>query len=200
MGNREDLIESAKRALFEKGYSRTTARDIATGAGVSLAAIGYHFNSKDALMNEALFQVMEEWSEEVERALSAGAGADLGPEERFARIWDHVIESVRTNRKLWMASFEIFPQIDQLPQVKTQLANAIAEGRRGLAELFQGLDQSSDDPAVDVVGSFYYALMSGLLIQWLVDPDRAPSGRDLATALRLAATHLHGTAQPVARS
>lgn len=26
--------------------------------------------------------------------------------------------------------------------------------------------------------------MSGLIAQWLVDPERAPSGRDLADALR----------------
>ena len=54
MGNREALIEGAKTCLMEKGYNRTTARDIATAAGVSLAAIGYHFGSKDDLMNEAM--------------------------------------------------------------------------------------------------------------------------------------------------
>ncbi|MGH4006514.1 MAG: TetR family transcriptional regulator, partial [Pseudonocardiaceae bacterium] len=44
MGNREDLLAGAKRCLYEKGYGRTTARDIAAAAGgVSLAAIGYHF-------------------------------------------------------------------------------------------------------------------------------------------------------------
>jgi AcrR family transcriptional regulator len=42
VGNREQLLEAAKRCLYEKGYSRTTARDIATAANVSLAAIGYH--------------------------------------------------------------------------------------------------------------------------------------------------------------
>ena len=31
MGNREDLLEGAKRCLLEKGYRATTARDIAPG-------------------------------------------------------------------------------------------------------------------------------------------------------------------------
>jgi hypothetical protein len=35
------------------------------------------------------------------------------------------------------------------------------------------------------VGSFYQALMSGVMVQWLIDPERAPSGRDLAEALRM---------------
>ncbi|MGH3648185.1 MAG: TetR/AcrR family transcriptional regulator, partial [Micromonosporaceae bacterium] len=51
MGNREALLEGAKRCFHEKGYARTTARDIAQASGVSLAAIGYHFGSKEALMN-----------------------------------------------------------------------------------------------------------------------------------------------------
>ena len=33
MGNREALLEGAKRCLLEKGYSRTTARDIADEIG-----------------------------------------------------------------------------------------------------------------------------------------------------------------------
>ena len=65
MGNREDLIAGAKRCLIEKGYAHTTARDIAAASGVSLAAIGYHFGSKDALMNQAVYESVGEWADEV---------------------------------------------------------------------------------------------------------------------------------------
>jgi hypothetical protein len=51
--------------------------------------------------------------------------------------------------------------------------------------LFQGIDESMvDERAVRTLGSFYLALMSGLMTQWLLDPQRAPSGRDLAEAVR----------------
>jgi hypothetical protein len=36
-----------------------------------------------------------------------------------------------------------------------------------------------------MVGSLYQALMSGVIVQWLADPERAPSGDDLANALRI---------------
>jgi hypothetical protein len=36
-----------------------------------------------------------------------------------------------------------------------------------------------------MVGSLYQALMSGVVVQWLADPERAPSGDDLANALRI---------------
>lgn len=43
MSNRDALLAAARKCLLEKGYNRTTARDIASAGGVSLAAIGYHF-------------------------------------------------------------------------------------------------------------------------------------------------------------
>ena len=35
------------------------------------------------------------------------------------------------------------------------------------------------------LGAFYYALLNGVMVQWLVEPERAPSGHDLAEALRM---------------
>ncbi|GAA1582016.1 TetR/AcrR family transcriptional regulator [Actinoplanes couchii] len=70
MGNREDLLDAAKRCLYDKGYARTTARDVAAAAGVSLAAIGYHFGTKELLLNAALRQALEEWGDDLARVLN----------------------------------------------------------------------------------------------------------------------------------
>lgn len=59
MGNREKLLEAARQCLFAKGYERTTVRDLASAAGVSMAAIGYHFGSKEALLNQVLFEALD---------------------------------------------------------------------------------------------------------------------------------------------
>lgn len=181
MGNREALLDGAKRCLYEKGYARTTARDIATASGVSLAAIGYHFGSTEALLQAAMIDAIEEWGDEMERALAVGPGTDTAPMERFVAVWTRVIVSFATHRQLWMATFEIFTQIDHAPEVRRFLADAIHEGRFGLAALFTGREDAADARAV---GSFYYALLVGMMAQWLVDPERAPSGEDLAAALR----------------
>lgn len=184
MGNREALLAGATRCLYEKGYARTTARDIASAAGVSLAAIGYHFGSKEALLNAALIQAIGAWGDEVERALAAESDPAASPMERFEATWERVIASFAQHRQLWAASFEVFAQIDRAPEVRRFLAEALQQGRLGLASLFQHLDVGDDEQAVWAVGSFYQALMTGVLEQWLADPARAPSGRDLADALR----------------
>ncbi|MEV1178189.1 TetR/AcrR family transcriptional regulator [Nonomuraea sp. NPDC049784] len=188
MGNREDLLAGAKRCLIEKGYSRTTARDIANASGVSLAGIGYHFKSKEALMNEALFEAMREWGDELAVALSADVKADATPLERFEAAWDRVTESFSRLRPLWVTQFELLGQIDHVPEVREQLVHSIKEARLGLAELFEGLEPGSDPERERLVGSVYQAMLTGFLSQWLLDPDSALSGREVVTALRMIAS------------
>ena len=46
-----------------------------------------------------------------------------------------------------------------------------------------------DEKRALAVGSFYQALLTGVLSQWLIDPEHAPSGQDLALALREIVSH-----------
>jgi len=192
MGNREDLLAAAKRCLYERGYARTTARDIATAAGTSLAAIGYHFGSKDALLNEARIQAIAEWYDELGRALAASSEPDATPMERFEAIWTRMIELFAAHRALWSVSFEMLAQIDQTPEVRRAVADAQQQARLGLASLFHNIDATLDEKSAWVVGSFYLALLPGVMAQWLIDPEHAPSARDLADALRTIMEDLGG--------
>ncbi|MFD6463845.1 TetR/AcrR family transcriptional regulator, partial [Streptomyces roseolus] len=136
MGNREDLLAGARRCLFEKGYSRSTVRDIATAAGVSMAAIGYHFGSKEALLNEALAEANREWGVELERTLGAVERPGATALERFESKWDAAADSVREHLGVWAATFDVIAQAANDPASRAQLAAGAAEGRAGLARLF----------------------------------------------------------------
>lgn len=184
VGNRDALLVGAKSCLLEKGYARTTARDIAAASGVSLAAIGYHFGSKEALLNAAMIEATNEWSEALERALVTEIGSDATPLERFETVWTAVIESLNGHRPLFAAQFEIFAQIDSTPEIRHFMSDAQAKARIGLAALLQDIDPAVDPERARQVGGFYQALLAGVLVAWLTDPERAPSGRDLADALR----------------
>jgi len=51
---RARLIDAAIKLFAEKGYEGTSVRDLASAAGANVAAVSYHFGSKDALYTEAL--------------------------------------------------------------------------------------------------------------------------------------------------
>jgi AcrR family transcriptional regulator len=51
---KDSILNAAERLFAERGYEATSLRAITTAAGVNLAAVNYHFQSKDQLLR-ALF-------------------------------------------------------------------------------------------------------------------------------------------------
>ncbi|MGX9886406.1 TetR/AcrR family transcriptional regulator [Streptomyces sp. NPDC002276] len=181
MGHREDLLEGAKRCLLEKGFARTTARDIVKESGTNLASIGYHYGSKDALLAQAYVSLVEdtsfEWGDRLE-----GAPGSL---ERFREVWSNVVASLRQPGSMWRLSGEIMAMGDQLPEARDQLALAQREGGRGLVSLLMGVpEEEVSDETADTLGSFYMVVMSGLIMQWTFDPKTAPDADRLTEGLR----------------
>lgn len=186
MGNREDLLAAAKRCLLEKGYDRTTVRDIASAANVSMAAIGYHYGSREALLNEALFQAMDDWGDRIGRALAPDPDAASTPAAQFESKLERLIGSFEESREFWLASVEAFMQAQRSPELRDQFAAGPADGRRGLAAMVTGLPEDEVPPElVRSVGAVQLALISGLMIQWLSDPEQAPSAADVLAGLRM---------------
>jgi AcrR family transcriptional regulator len=197
MGNREALLAGAKRCLIEKGYARTTARDIAAASGVSLAAIGYHFGSKDALMNQAIYEFVGEWGDEVERALSAQGALDAEPLRRFESVMERTIESFEgPGHGLWAAQLELLGPMERSEELRTFLAGVQRDAADGLSELFLGIDPAQDPEAARKAGAVLHALFIGITVKWFMDPKQALSPRELTEGLRIVAEHMTGTDVP----
>jgi AcrR family transcriptional regulator len=188
MSNRDALLLAAKKCLLEKGFNRTTARDIASEAGVSLAAIGYHFSSKEALLTESLLLAFGEWDQDLQRALQTAVPANVTPAERFEATWAKIFATFETHRSLWVANFEIFAQMVGQPATREAIASKLHLARASLAAMFLNQDESTiSEHEVRTLGTFYHVLLSGLVLQWLIDPGSAISAKDLTEALRASA-------------
>jgi AcrR family transcriptional regulator len=197
MGNREALLIGAKRSLLEKGYAGSTARDIASAAGVSLAAIGYHFRTKEALLTEALLDAFADWDREFRQALSVVIPGNATAAERFELIWDRLIKTFETHRSLWMANFELFAQMDAKPEIRQILQNNIQFARSGLAALFLGAEETAiSKRTAQTTGTFHHVLLSGMITQWLVDPKHTLSAQDLTACLLSVAAGLQTEKRP----
>lgn len=202
MGNREALLEGAKRCLLEKGYSRTTARDIADAAGVSLAAIGYHYGSKESLLEQAFMAAMDEWfddekqelheqAEGAEQAETAQGAPAVDSIERMRAFFGEVIATFPEQRPLLRLNIEMGLEAENNSALAAFMAAAVQLGREGLAENLGGLDPKRDGELAQQVGAFYSVLMTGLVAQYLIDRERFPSADDLAAGLRYVAERAH---------
>jgi AcrR family transcriptional regulator len=192
MGHREDLLAGAVRCLRDKGYAHTTARDIVAASGTNLASIGYHYGSTKALLNAAVIRAMDDFGEQMAHAIGTDADEGVTTLERFERFWVRVIDSFRTSNQVWLATFDIFTVAQRDPEVRAAVADGLEDGRTFWAQRLYGVDGA--DPRARAIGSLHQGLVSGVLVQWLIDPDRAPSPADLAHALRAIAAQV--TAEP----
>ncbi len=53
---KERILETAERSFAENGYAATSLRSIISEAGVNLAAVHYHFGSKEALLKAVILR------------------------------------------------------------------------------------------------------------------------------------------------
>jgi AcrR family transcriptional regulator len=184
MGHREDLLEGAKRCLYEKGYARTTARDIVAASGTNLASIGYHYGSKENLLNAALMSATEDFGEAVDAAMGDGP-PDPDPYVRFEAVWTRVLAQYETYRPLWAATFESLSQVDHAEEVRAFFATVQGMAHAELSRLwFATPDGQAVGEREIQVGRFLQALLIGLMGQMLIDPAQAPTAQDLSAALR----------------
>lgn len=186
MGNREDLLAGARRCLEEKGWARTTVRDIVTAAGgVSMAAIGYHFGSREKLLNAALIEAIDEWGTRIGRTLASYGAAGSSPAERYEAMWTTIIKSFQDDRTLWLATLEALLQAEHSDDLRRYLAGSQAQGRQGLAALLLNTPEDEiGDTAARTLGAAQMALFTGLMTQWLTDPRQAPDASEIVAGLR----------------
>jgi AcrR family transcriptional regulator len=184
MGHREALLDGARRCLLERGYARTTARDLVAASGTNLASIGYHFGSKEALLNGAMQQCFDEYIEQVARIVFADPGAT--PLQRVRASWEVLVSTFEQYRPLQVAFVEALAQAERVPGLRAQLADCYERLRARVAEMVRASVGGLPAPTARHVASFLIAVYDGLQVQWLLDPQRAPTADDLMAALELA--------------
>ncbi|WP_405137951.1 TetR/AcrR family transcriptional regulator [Nocardia sp. NBC_01388] len=185
MGNREDLLTGARQAILDRGLAKVTARDIANAAGVSLAAIGYHFGSKDRLVMEALtLGVGTEIGDEMDAAIKdAGEGRSLM--DALAPTWDGLIEVVLRNRENLLLSLENGVQLARSPESQGFMEQASAGAYADISEVLRATHPQLSEVQATALAKTLFMLFQGLAMQSLIAPATVEqfTGADLATAV-----------------
>jgi AcrR family transcriptional regulator len=184
MGHREALLDGARRCLLERGYARTTARDLVAASGTNLASIGYHFGSKEALLNGAMQQCFDEYIAQITRIVFADPSAT--PVQRLQASWVALVSTFEQYRPLMVAFVEALAQAERVPELRAQLAECYERLRATVADMVRSSVDGLSDVTARQVASFLIAVYDGLQVQWLLDPERAPTPDALMAALEVA--------------
>ncbi|HWV34179.1 MAG TPA: helix-turn-helix domain-containing protein [Thermomicrobiales bacterium] len=191
MGNREDLLVGARKCLLDKGYVQTTARDIATASGVSLAAIGYHFGTKEKLLQEAMAEANAEWGERlVESASSVEVPAQASWAEWFERVWRNILDDSTEDQRMMLASLEVLANVDPSAPVHFSIGERMSCARDALVSLFGHDTEALTAEQLEALGTFYFALDIGARVLGAVSPGCGPSSHQLVMALQAIAPRI----------
>jgi TetR/AcrR family transcriptional regulator, cholesterol catabolism regulator len=80
--SREQLLTQISQLFFEKGYEKTSIRDISSVSGISHAALYYHFKNKE----EMLFAIIDNLIERALVHMRAELDTVRNPEDKIAWI------------------------------------------------------------------------------------------------------------------
>lgn len=75
-GTVQRILDTAELLFAEKGFAETSLRAITSKAGVNLAAVNYHFGSKEALIQAVFERFLSPFCAALDARLDELAGAD----------------------------------------------------------------------------------------------------------------------------
>jgi AcrR family transcriptional regulator len=165
------IVDAAMRVIARQGYAHTSLMDIASEVGMSKGAVHYHFPTKEALMAKVLETACDTVAK---RTLDTWTAQEGNPLEQLRSAL----------RELWRVRSELS---NEAKVVADLLAQSLHDQslRAPLAEYYRFASAQVDEhlkqhlkslglrPAVDMaqVPRLLHALLDGLLMQKIVDPD-----------------------------
>jgi len=179
---RHQIIDVTTALIAERGFWGLSTQDVADACGITVPGLLHHFGTKDAL----LLAVLTHRDEEDARALSAELDGPLGAGEadQLRRMCSAVVRRNAVAPEV----VRLFTVLQGESLTPTHPAHDYFQRRRrvavaGLAELAGDLVDRPEALARELL-----ALMDGLQIQWLQEPDAV----DLVSAWESASQRLFG--------
>ncbi|HMI90636.1 MAG TPA: TetR/AcrR family transcriptional regulator [Polyangiales bacterium] len=84
------LLRAAAHLFLEKGYERTTMRELAEAVGILSGSIFHHFDSKPAILEQVMAEVIELNTELLEHA----SESETAPRARLRALIHRELESI----------------------------------------------------------------------------------------------------------
>ena len=159
---RERILDAAERLFMAHGYEGTSMRQITGEAAVNLAAVNYHFGSKESLMQEVFRRRLDWLNEERLRVLNemelAAGDNPLKPSQIVDGFFGTLLRMADDEARGGVTFLRLLGRTltDPSEFIRTFLANEYAGVmERYKAALFKALP---DVPKAEIVWRFHFML------------------------------------------
>ncbi len=171
-------MDAARLCVRRDGLSGATSRQITQTAGVNLAAITYHFGSKDDLVAEALFAELER---RVQPALDL-LGAPGPPESRLLHVVGALSEEFERSRRDTLVYFEALLLAVRDQRYRRSALQLYRSLRARLSEVIAEMAGGGSIPGwvdPEAMAGLILAVANGIALQSQLDP-KGPDHRTIS--------------------
>lgn len=171
---KEQLIRAAARFFGQYGFHGARLADIAKAAGVTEPGLLHHFPSKEHLFMEVLAERDRLDREQFDPTTRGEAGHPLNPLQKLAEHNETVPGLVQLFTVLVAESIdELHPGHDFFRQRYQELRDRTVDVLREA----QARREIRDDIPAEDLAVLLFAMMDGLQIQWLYEPEKIKMAR-----------------------
>jgi AcrR family transcriptional regulator len=185
---RKSILDAAERLFMEHGYEGTSMRQLTGAAQVNLAAVNYHFGSKEALMREVFKRRLDWLNDERMKVLNdleeKAKGKPLKPSQILDGFFGTLIRMADDKEHGGMTFLRLLGRTMTEPTefIRTFMAKEYQPVlERYKAALFKALP---DVPKAEIVWRFHFMLgatsyaiagtdMLRLVTDWQIEQDES---------------------------
>lgn len=163
------LLAAARSCIARRGLAATTSREIAREADANLAAITYHFGSKDQLVAEALLEGFRTWLAPT-MAILKGEGDPAAKTVMAIQTLLTTFEDHRSDAAAYLQALAHAPAADPL---RAGIVELWAELRGLLADDMRAVQEAGELGAwlePETMSAVLVAVANGFVVQATVEP------------------------------
>ncbi len=194
------LLDAARQLVGERGYAGASTRELAAAAGTNIGAVNYHFGSREKLLNQAILELFLEWAARADHIARLEVDPDAEPLAQLAARARPMVEGIPGMQPAFVVALEALLQSRRSPELHRQLVEHYAEHRRRISASMASSERGSQLPPryLEVAASYMLAVVDGLQLQALLDPDAIPTGDELAALYESLAAAARAAGPPTA--
>jgi TetR/AcrR family fatty acid metabolism transcriptional regulator len=162
----EEVLRVAYRLMAAKGMHRMTLQDVADAAGMSKANVVYHYKTKEDLVLTSMQWVLDRVAARVVAATSSAVGRD----EKIRAMIDAIFLDPQRNRDFYIVYAELIAHSSRNGRFAA-LNGWFREIVTGQYAAVIGSTDGRSKKAVAESAMVVRALIDGLFLQWLEEPD-----------------------------
>jgi AcrR family transcriptional regulator len=174
---RERILEAAMAVFGAYGYHKGALVEVAERAGMTHAGVLHHFGSKEGLLIAVLQY----------RDGEAVAGIDAREQVEGPAFLSHIVETVRENteRRGVVQAYTVLSgeSVTDGHPAQEYFRDRLANLRHKIEGVLSDVVEDADPVELRDAANALIAVMDGLQVQWLLDPDEVDMPRAVSMVL-----------------